>query len=108
MRLKSFISLINVFPGRPRPRVTWYLENTVIDDSYEVRPDGIVVNHLNFPNVGRQHLNARLICQAANTNLAPPASKVVILDINRKYFILFHNVLYFFVKGDLSIVYSKY
>ncbi|GLV36530.1 sidestep IV [Carabus blaptoides fortunei] len=76
--------ICEVVGGRPRPRVTWFLENSVIDDSYEVRPDGVVVNHLSFPNVGRQHLNSRLICQASNTNLAPPASKVVILDINLK------------------------
>ncbi|XP_063627547.1 hemicentin-1 isoform X1 [Cydia splendana] len=70
--------------GRPRPWVTWYLENTVIDDSYEQRGDGVTVNTLTFPNVGRQHLNARLVCQAANTNLAPPQTKVLILDINLK------------------------
>nr|CAD7437683.1 unnamed protein product [Timema bartmani] len=69
---------------RPRPRVTWFLENTVVDDSYESRPDGITVNHLTFPNIGRQHLHARLVCQAVNTHLANPTSKVVVLDINRE------------------------
>ncbi|CAG2057963.1 unnamed protein product [Timema podura] len=77
-----------IFPvasmGRPRPRVTWFLENTVVDDSYESRPDGITVNHLTFPNIGRQHLHARLVCQAVNTHLANPTSKVVVLDINRE------------------------
>ncbi|KAK9497542.1 hypothetical protein O3M35_004243 [Rhynocoris fuscipes] len=73
-----------VSSGRPRPRVVWYLENTLIDDSYEQRPDGVTVNHLSFPNIGRQHLNARLICHASNTNLTPPATKVVILDVNLK------------------------
>ncbi|CAB3236419.1 unnamed protein product [Arctia plantaginis] len=70
------------FGGDPRPRLTWYHENTVIDDSYEQRPDGVTVNTLTFPNIGRQHLNSRLICQASNTNLAAPESKLVILDIN--------------------------
>ncbi|XP_063831610.1 hemicentin-1 [Ostrinia nubilalis] len=70
--------------GRPRPRVTWYLENEMIDDSFEQRPDGVTVNTLTFPNIGRQHLNARLVCQASNTNLAPPETKVLILDINLK------------------------
>ncbi|XP_061722013.1 nephrin-like [Cydia pomonella] len=70
------------YGGDPRPRLTWYLENTVIDDSYEQRGDGVTVNTLTFPNVGRQHLNARLVCQAANTNLAPPQTKMIILDIN--------------------------
>ncbi|XP_047114831.1 neural cell adhesion molecule 2 isoform X1 [Schistocerca piceifrons] len=71
--------------GRPMPRVTWFLENTVIDDSFEQRPaDGLTVNHLTFPNIGRQHLHSRLICQASNTNMAPPVTKLVVLDINLK------------------------
>ncbi|KAF5299126.1 hypothetical protein FQR65_LT09484 [Abscondita terminalis] len=70
--------------GRPRPNVTWYSENTLIDDSFEFRPDGVVVNHLNFPNIGRQHLNTRLICQASNTILTSPTTNVVILNINLK------------------------
>ncbi|GBP65502.1 Nephrin [Eumeta japonica] len=74
--------LCEVHGGDPRPRVTWYLENTVIDDSYEQRADGTTTNALTFPNVGRQHLNARLVCQASNTNLAPPLARVLILDVN--------------------------
>ncbi|XP_054746887.1 uncharacterized protein LOC129252242 [Anastrepha obliqua] len=70
--------------GRPRPNVTWYLDNTVIDESFEHRSDGKTVNHLSYPNIGRQHLNARLVCVASNTNLTPPNNKVVILDVNLK------------------------
>ncbi|XP_026315203.1 hemicentin-1-like [Hyposmocoma kahamanoa] len=68
--------------GDPPPRLTWFLENTVIDDSFEQTPDGSTVNMLTFPNIGRQHLNSRLVCQASNTNLAPPLTKLLILDIN--------------------------
>ncbi|KPJ17689.1 Titin [Papilio machaon] len=68
--------------GDPKPRLTWYLENTVIDDSYELQRDGVTINTLTFPSIGRQHLNARLICQASNTNLAPPQTKLLILEIN--------------------------
>ncbi|XP_012544068.1 nephrin [Bombyx mori] len=74
--------ICETYGGDPRPSVTWYLENTVIDDSFEQRPDGVTVNTLTFPSVGRQHLNARLVCQASNTNLAPPETKLLILDIN--------------------------
>ncbi|XP_026850663.1 hemicentin-1 [Drosophila persimilis] len=70
--------------GRPRPNVTWYLDNTAIDESFEQRPDGKTINHLSYPNVGRQHLNSRLVCVASNTNLTPPNNKVVILDVNLK------------------------
>ncbi|XP_068619221.1 neural cell adhesion molecule 2-like [Battus philenor] len=80
----NVLLICEVEGGVPRPRVTWFLENVVIDDSYEQRPDGVTLNTLTFPNVGRQHLNARLVCQASNTNLAPPETKVLILDINLK------------------------
>ncbi|XP_062702027.1 hemicentin-1 [Aedes albopictus] len=70
--------------GRPRPNVTWYLDNMVIDESFETRPDGTTVNHLSYPNIGRQHLDARLMCVASNTNLTPPNNKVVVLDVNLK------------------------
>ena len=72
--------------GRPPPNVTWYLDNTVIDESFEHRPDGTTVNHLSYPNIGRQHVNARFVCMASNTNLMPPNNKVVILDVNCEYF----------------------
>ncbi|CAO1433884.1 unnamed protein product [Diamesa serratosioi] len=81
----SDVTLIcEVAGGRPRPNITWYLENTVIDESFETRKDGMTVNHLSYPNIGRQHLNARLVCVASNTNLTPPNNKAVILDVNLK------------------------
>uniref|UniRef100_A0A1I8NIL5 Ig-like domain-containing protein n=1 Tax=Musca domestica TaxID=7370 RepID=A0A1I8NIL5_MUSDO len=80
----DIVLICEVSGGRPLPNVTWYLDNTVIDESFEHRPDGKTVNHLSYPNVGRQHLNARLVCVASNTNLTPPNNKVVILDVNLK------------------------
>lgn len=82
--LHNQLNRVSVPPGRPPPNVTWYLDNGIIDASYEYRADGVTVNHLLFPNVGRQHLNSRLICMAGNTNLSPPTSKVVILDVYRE------------------------
>ena len=85
----KFLSFISIHAGRPRPNVTWYLENTVIDESFETRKDGITVNHLSYPNIGRQHLNSRLVCVASNTNLTPPNNKAVILDVNCKLFLIY-------------------
>jgi neural cell adhesion molecule len=71
--------------GKPTPRLTWFLENTVIDESYERKGEtGQTLNHLSYPRVGRQHLKARLVCQASNTNLVPPQTALLILDVNRK------------------------
>ncbi|XP_017879880.1 hemicentin-1-like [Ceratina calcarata] len=82
----SDVNLIcEVRGGRPPPKLTWYLENTVIDDSDDYNPkSGLTVNRLSYPKVGRQHLQARLICEASNTNLVPPQIRLVILDVNLK------------------------
>lgn len=74
-----------IFPaGVPRPNVTWYLENSVIDDSHHENDKRFIVNRLVFPRIGRQHVNARLICMASNSNLLPSVSKVLVLDVNCK------------------------
>ncbi|XP_039283060.1 hemicentin-1 isoform X2 [Nilaparvata lugens] len=81
----SDINLIcEVSGGRPRPKVIWYWENNVIDESFEHKESGLTVNTMTFANVGRQHLNSKLMCQASNTNLASPTFKYVILNINLK------------------------
>lgn len=82
----SDVNLIcEVRGGRPPPKLTWYLENNMIDESYQYNTDlGLTVNNLSYPKVGRQHLNARLICKASNTNLVEPQTGLVILDVNRK------------------------
>ncbi|XP_043482941.1 neural cell adhesion molecule 2-like [Leptopilina heterotoma] len=82
----SSVNLIcEVHGGKPPPKVTWFLENTVIDESYQYRDDANVTsNHLSYSGVGRQHLQARLICQASNTNLVPAQSRVLVLDLNLK------------------------
>ncbi|XP_063706128.1 uncharacterized protein LOC134835187 [Culicoides brevitarsis] len=96
--------ICEVSGGRPTPNVTWYLDNVVIDESYEVRADdGVVVNHLNYPNVGRQHVNARLVCVASNTNLTPPNNKVVILDVNLKPVAVHILVKEKFISADKQI-----
>ncbi|XP_033228472.1 neural cell adhesion molecule 2-like [Belonocnema kinseyi] len=82
----SNVNLIcEVRGGKPPPKVTWFLENMVIDESYHYIDDmDVTSNHLSYPAVGRQHLQARLICQASNTNLVPAQSRVLVLDVNLK------------------------
>ncbi|KAJ8981823.1 hypothetical protein NQ317_007409 [Molorchus minor] len=44
----SDVSLLcEVKGGRPRPKVTWFLENTVIDDSYDVNRTALssIISH---------------------------------------------------------------
>lgn len=83
--------------GRPRPRVIWFLENTVIDDSYEYRPEqDQTVNHLSYSKIERHHDNVRLVCQTSNTNLVAPQNVALVLDLNRKFQLfsyLIHSIL---------------
>ena len=101
----SDVNLIcEVRGGRPPPKLTWYLDNTVIDESYHYNAEsGLTVNRLSYPKVGRQHLKARLICEASNTNLVPPQTRLVILDVNRKLLNLICRVIKFPVVGFHAI-----
>lgn len=44
--------------GKPAPRVTWYREHELVDDTYETLPDGTVRNVLHLHRVLRKDLMA--------------------------------------------------
>jgi len=100
----SDVNLIcEVRGGRPPPKLTWYLDNTVIDESYHYNAEtGTTVNHLTYPKIGRQHLKARLICQAGNTNLVQPQTKLLILDVKRESFFVVLPLARGFVSSRFS------
>lgn len=88
--------LCEVIGGKPPPRVTWYINDKVLDDTYTQEyieyGDDITINRLDIPRVTRDFLRARLICEANNTQLMTPLTSEVIIDVNREYkiFILFN------------------
>ncbi|XP_021945132.2 uncharacterized protein LOC110843474 isoform X2 [Folsomia candida] len=72
--------------GSPLPKVSWWRENALLDDTWEVSSEHVtstvVSNTLTISRLQRSDLNARLTCQAANSNISVPVSTTVTLDLS--------------------------
>nr|CAH0113502.1 unnamed protein product [Daphnia galeata] len=58
--------LVDPWPGRPRPEVSWWLDNKLVDHTYIGTSENVVQNVLVIPQLQRHHLHAILRCQASN------------------------------------------
>ncbi|KAF2898784.1 hypothetical protein ILUMI_07390 [Ignelater luminosus] len=68
--------------GFPSPKVTWWLENALLDDSCENLSENKVRNVLYIEKLQRKHLHKVLTCQASNNDVIAPISKSLYLDLN--------------------------
>lgn len=71
----------------------WFLENRMIDGTYEERdvqgPTGdinfITENRITLKDLTRSQHHAKLTCKANNTHLAEPPSTTVVIELLSKY-----------------------
>ena len=72
-----------VVGGRPSPRVTWWRDHHLVDDTFSAKePGGFKVeNILSLPSLQRSDVNSILTCQAKNNNNSVPVSTSVKLDM---------------------------
>lgn len=69
-----------VHGGRPKPTVRWWRGERLLEGR-QVETDRDVRAQLVLATLTRDDLHSRLTCQAANTQVAPPVSAVVRLDL---------------------------
>ncbi|ETN58361.1 sidestep protein [Anopheles darlingi] len=67
--------------GQPTPKVTWWREHALLDDSNVILPDGTVKNVLYLEKLSRNDLHSVYTCQASNGHVVPPLSSAVKLDM---------------------------
>ncbi|KAG8266417.1 hypothetical protein J6590_072890 [Homalodisca vitripennis] len=65
----------------PIPRVSWWYNLTLLDDSYDVLQDGRVQNSLALDKTEWEHIHAVLTCQALNSPFVVPKYTSVSIDL---------------------------
>ncbi|XP_022693116.1 protein turtle-like [Varroa jacobsoni] len=71
--------------AKPRPRVTWWRGEELLDDSDKSHDHRLVSNELVIKRLQRHDLKTALTCQAENTNMSNPNTQrtaSVIIDMN--------------------------
>lgn len=72
------------YGGDPPPRVTWWLENALLDEDNEDVSKDAATNTLVVHNLDRKMHNAVLTCQASNTRQVAPLSTKATMQLNLK------------------------
>ncbi|XP_045132092.1 uncharacterized protein LOC123516607 isoform X3 [Portunus trituberculatus] len=78
----SLTLICQVDTGRPRPTLSWFFEEKLLDDAVEVRRGKVTSNTLHLPSLDRNYLYRVLTCQASNSNLSVPVAATVTLDMS--------------------------
>ena len=70
--------------GRPLPRVTWWVDGSLVDDTYHTEAHDTRVNKLKHLKAERALNGALIECRASNNLASRPQSRILKIDINRK------------------------
>ncbi|KAK6639002.1 hypothetical protein RUM43_007272 [Polyplax serrata] len=70
--------------GNPLPSLTWWVDNSVVDDTDEIVSGDQVKNEMILRDLSREHVGLVYTCQAVNTDALPPLKADVRLDMYRK------------------------
>lgn len=65
----GIFSPFSFLPGKPLPRVLWFLNDQLLDDTYQQTYEGTVKNGLTIRNLNREHTTGHLRCVATNNNI---------------------------------------
>ena len=65
--------------------MTWYFDDSLIDDSYFSEQRGLSRNELQLSHLNRTHLNSQLTCRSQNSNLTKATQTTLSIDFIRKY-----------------------
>lgn len=67
--------------GEPLPTVLWYLDNRLLDDTYQQTFEGTVKNGLTIRRLEREHTLSILRCLASNNNITRPVETSLTLKM---------------------------
>ncbi|XP_050734369.1 neural cell adhesion molecule 2-like isoform X2 [Eriocheir sinensis] len=67
--------------GSPVPNVTWWREDQLLSEKWQLKAPDLVENELWVEKLTREWINTSLTCVAANTHLANPVSVSVKMDM---------------------------
>lgn len=83
-RFQSYHQTTVSTTAKPAPSVTWYFDDSLIDDSYFSEQRGLSRNELQLSHLNRTHLNSQLTCRSQNSNLTKATQTTLSIDFIRK------------------------
>jgi hypothetical protein len=81
MLKKDLTTFCTRLSGEPLPNVLWYLDNQLLDDTFQQTFTGTVKNALTITKLEREHTVGRLRCLANNNNMTRSVESSVILKM---------------------------